>query len=268
MTIQEMFDLTGKVAVIIGGARDFGFNMADVLAEAGCDLVLTSRTLASAEQTAAKLKAKHKRDTLPLALDVTRHPQIAEVADRAAAWKGHIDILINNAGGTPSGKGKARLFERAPEDAAEVININLLGSLYCCQEIGRIMAKQGHGKIINVASVAGIVGRDRRMYDRSSMQGQPIDYAAAKAGVIGMTRDLAGYLSPMGIYVNCISPGGFDRGKLPAGFVKDYSDRTPLGRMGRDDTDLRGATLFLASSASNYVTGHNLVVDGGFSIWQ
>ena len=94
MTIQEMFDLTGKVAVIIGGARDFGFNMADVLAEAGCDLVLTSRTLASAEQTAAKLKAKHKRDTLPLALDVTRHPQIAEVADRAAAWKGHIDILI------------------------------------------------------------------------------------------------------------------------------------------------------------------------------
>ena len=83
-----------------------------------------------------------------------------------------------------------------------------------------------------------------------------------------MTRDLAAYLSPMGVHVNCISPGGFDRGKLPKGFVKDYSDRTPLGRMGRDETDLRGAVLFLASAASDYVTGHNLVVDGGFSIWQ
>jgi NAD(P)-dependent dehydrogenase (short-subunit alcohol dehydrogenase family) len=268
MTIREMFDLTGQVAVIVGGARDFGFNMADVLAEAGCDLVLTSRTVASAQQTAEKLRAKHKRDVLPLALDVTCQPEIAEMARQAAAWKGRIDILINNAGGTPPGKGKARLFERAPEDAAELIKINLLGSLYCCQEIGRIMAKQGRGKIINVASVAGIVGRDRRMYDRSNMQGQPIDYAAAKGGVIGMTRDLAGLLSPMGVYVNALSPGGFDRGKLPAGFVKDYSDRTPLGRMGRDETDLRGATLFLASRASDYVTGHNLVVDGGFSIWQ
>ena len=268
MTIQQMFDLTGKVAVIIGGARDFGFYMGDVLAEAGCDLVITSRTLASVQQTAEKLSARYKREVLPLELDVTRQPQIAEVAGRALAWKGHIDILINNAGGTPPGKGKAHMFERAPEDIAALININLLGSLYCCQEIGRMMAKQGSGKIINIASVAGLVGRDRRMYKRNEMGGQPIDYAAAKAGVIGMTRDLAGLLSPLGVYVNCISPGGFDRGKLPAGFVKDYSDRTPLGRMGRDETDLRGATLFLASRASDYVTGHNLVVDGGFSVWQ
>ena len=268
MTIREMFDLTGKVAVIIGGARDFGFYMGDVLAEAGCDLVLTSRSLASAQQTAEKLRAKHRRDMLPLALDVTQQPQIAKMARQAADWKGHVDILINNAGGTPPGKGKAHLFERAPEDAAELIAINLLGSLYCCQEFGRLMAKQGHGKIINIASMAGLIGRDRRMYERHDMRGQPIDYAAAKAGVIGMTRDLAGLLSPKGVHVNCISPGGFDRGKLPAGFVKDYSDRTPLGRMGRDETDLRGATLFLASRASDYVTGHNLVVDGGFTIWQ
>ncbi len=268
MTIQEMFDLTGRVAVVVGGARDFGFHMGDVLAEAGCDLVLTSRSLANAQQTAQRLRAKHKRDVLPLALDVTRQPKIADLARQAGAWKGHIDILINNAGGTPAGKGKAHLFERAPEDAAELIGINLLGSLYCCQEIGRLMARQGHGKIINIASIAGLVGRDRRMYKRNDMQGQPIDYAAAKAGVIGMTRDLAGLLSPLGVHVNCISPGGFDRGKLPAGFVKDYSERTPLGRMGRDETDLRGAVLFLASRASDYVTGHNLVVDGGFSIWQ
>ena len=268
MTIQEMFDLTGKVAVIVGGARDFGYNMADVLAEAGCDLVLTSRTLASAQQTAEKLRPRHKREVLPLALDVTQQPQIVEMARQAAAWKGHIDILINNAGGTPPGKGKMRLFDRPPEDAAYLISLTLLGSLYCCQEIGRLMAKQGHGKIINVASAAALLGRDRRMYDRHGMGGQPIDYAAAKAGVVGMTRDLAGLLSPLGVHVNSLSPGGFDRGKLPAGFVKDFSDRTPLGRMGRDEHDLRGATLFLASPASDYVTGHNLVVDGGFTIWQ
>ena len=106
------------------------------------------------------------------------------------------------------------------------------------------------------------------MYAKNQMKGQPIDYAAAKAGVIGLTRDLAGLLSPHGVHVNAISPGGFARDTLPAGFIKDYSDRTPLGRMGRDGVDLKGAALFLASPASDYITGHNLVVDGGFSIWR
>jgi NAD(P)-dependent dehydrogenase (short-subunit alcohol dehydrogenase family) len=113
-----------------------------------------------------------------------------------------------------------------------------------------------------------LVGRDRRMYQRNQMKGQPIDYAAAKAGIIGMTKDLAGLLTPMGICVNAISPGGFQRPTHSPGFVRDYSDRTPAGRMGRDGIDLKGAALFLASAASDYVTGHNLVVDGGFSIWQ
>ena len=130
------------------------------------------------------------------------------------------------------------------------------------------MARQGSGKIINIASMAGLVGRDRRMYEKNGMNGQPIEYAAAKAGVVGMTRDLAGLLSPLGVQVNAISPGGFARSTLPAGFVRDYSDRTPMKRMGRDGVDLKGAVLFLAAPASDYVTGQNLVVDGGFSIWR
>ena len=129
------------------------------------------------------------------------------------------------------------------------------------------MTKQGHGKIINIASIAGVLGRDRRMYEKNGLAGQSIDYAAAKAGVIGMTRDMAAYLTPMGIYVNAISPGGFNR-DLPKGFVKSYCERTPLGRMGRDGIDLKGAILFLAAPASDYVTGQNLIVDGGFTIWQ
>jgi len=107
------------------------------------------------------------------------------------------------------------------------------------------------------------------MYERVGMRGQPVDYAAAKGGIIGLTRDVAAVLAPHGVYVNCISPGGFARENLSPDFVKAYSDRTPLGRMGQQGSaDLKGATLFLASRASDYVVGHNLVVDGGFSIWQ
>ena len=112
-----------------------------------------------------------------------------------------------------------------------------------------------------------MLGRNRKMYSNTGMDGQPVDYAAAKAGVIGMTRDLAGFLSPMGVRVNCISPGGFERGQ-PKAFIEAYSDSTPMGRMGRDGVDMKGTVLFLASSASDYITGQNIVVDGGFSIWK
>jgi len=228
--------------------------------------VITSRDLARAESTAAEIARNFGVEVLPLPLDVRDHGQVAEMAARAAAWKGRLDILINNAGGG-SGRGPCALFERLPEDVIGLIGTNLIGTLFCCQEVGRVMAQQGYGKIVNIASMAGLVGRDRRMYERSGLNQQPVDYAAAKAGVIGVTRDLAAVLAPYGVYVNSISPGGFERGQ-PEAFVNAYSDRTPLGRMGRDGVDIKAAALFLASSASDYVTGHNLVVDGGFSIWQ
>jgi len=268
--ILKMFDLSGKVSLIVGGARDLGLDMASVLGAAGSDLAITSRNLSRAEKSAEKLHAKYGVDVLPLQLDHTMPEEVAEVAKKVHGWKGHIDVLVNNAGGGTV--GSCQLFKRTPEDEDKLIKVNLSGPLYCCREVGKIMASQGHGKIINIASMAGLVGRDRRMYDRSNMEGQPIDYAAAKAGVISMTRDLAGFLSPMGINVNAISPGGFTsaerKNRVPDTFDKDYSDRTPLGRMGRDGVDLNGATLFLASSASDYVTGHNLVVDGGFAMWK
>lgn len=264
--IDSMFDLRGKAALITGGAATLGFDAACVLAAAGCDVAVTSRSQDRACASAEKLKRRYGVDALGLALDQTGAAQVAAVVRRVHEWKGHIDVLVNNAGGG-SGDRPGNLFLREPEEIARLIEVNLTGALYCSREVGRIMAEQGSGKIINIASIAGLVGRDRRMYDRSALNGQPVEYAAAKAGVIGMTRDLAGLLSPKGVYVNAISPGGFAR-NLPERFVGDYSDRTPLGRMGRDGIDLKGAILFLASAASDYVTGHNLVVDGGFSIWQ
>jgi NAD(P)-dependent dehydrogenase (short-subunit alcohol dehydrogenase family) len=174
---------------------------------------------------------------------------------------------VNNAGGG-SGRGEGALLERDPDAAAELIATNLAGVLHWCREAARHMLPAGRGRIINIASIAAMVGRDRAMYHRNRMPEQPVDYAAAKGGVIGLTLDLAGSLSPRGIRVNAISPGGFDKGNLPERFVADYGAATMLGRMGRFGADLKGAALFLASAASDYVTGHNLVVDGGFSVWK
>jgi NAD(P)-dependent dehydrogenase (short-subunit alcohol dehydrogenase family) len=266
-TINQLHDLHGKVALITGGARHLGFDAADVLAEAGCDLVITSRKIENAIVAAEKLRNQHHIDVLPLELDVCEYNMVVDIIETGNQWKGHLDVLVNNAGGAV-GTGKTHLFDRKPEDIVKLIMTNLVGALYCCKEVGRIMATQGSGKIINIASMAGMIGRDRRMYEQNNMKGQPVDYAAAKAGIIGMTMDLAGLLSPLGIYVNAISPGGFGPRDLPSGFNQDYSNKTPLGRMGHDEKDLKGAILFLASKASDYVTGHNLVVDGGFTIWH
>lgn len=267
MTLEKLFRLDGQVAVVTGGARNLGFDQASILAEAGAHLVITSRTLATAREAAARITRDFKVDALPIELDQRDHAQVAAAVQQAAAWKGRIDVFVNNAGGG-SGQSASHLLERSPADVTDMIQTNLVGALHCCQEVSRVMVPQGRGKIINIASIAALIGRDRRMYVRHGMKGQPIDYAAAKAGVLGMTRDLAGLLSPHGIHVNAISPGGFGRENLPPAFRAEYGERTPLGRMGRDGIDIKGATIFLASAASDYVTGLNLVVDGGFSLWH
>jgi len=226
--------------------------------------VITSRLLPHAENATAKLQTLHGVKVVPRALNISTHSEVAAAARDIVKWQGRVDILINNAGGglglTPTG-----FFDRRPDHVLELITVNLVGVLYCCQEFARTMVERRRGKIINIASIAGLVGRDRRMYDCEGMAEQPVDYAAAKAGVLGMTRDLAAVLAPYGINVNAISPGGFERGQ-PAEFIAAYRESTPLGRMGRDGWDLNGAALFLASPASDYVTGQNLVVDGGFSV--
>ena len=264
--VGRMFRLDGKVALVTGGARDLGYDMAVALAEAGADVIVTSRTLASARESAEKIRVAGGADAMALELDHCDWGQVASVVGKAHDWQGRLDVLINNAGGRVGTEGN--LFKRPVEDIVTLIHRNLIGPLYCCKAAGPYMIKRGAGKIINIASIAGLIGRDRRMYDRNGLGQQPIDYAAAKAGVLGMTRDLAGLMSPHGICVNAISPGGFDKGLLPEGFVADYSDSTMQGRMGRMACDLKGAAVFLASSASDYVTGANLVVDGGFAVWK
>jgi gluconate 5-dehydrogenase len=161
--------------------------------------------------------------------------------------------------------GDTNLFKRTPEAITALVTSNLLGPLFMCKAIGEIMVAQKSGKIINIASIAGLVGRNRDIYYRNNKNEQAIDYVAAKGGVIAMTRDLAALLAPHGICVNSVSPGGFDKGELAKSFVNDYSAATMLGRMGKLDSDLNGVILFLASPASDYVTAQNIIVDGGFT---
>ena len=265
--VFDMLRLDGQVAIVTGASQWLGFDMACALAEAGSDIIITSRTIARAEKACRRISGEFGVDTLPLTMDQCEIEQVKDMAGRAHDWKGRIDILINNAGGG-SGKSDGNLFSRDPKDLVNLITTNLIGLIYCCREVGKYMVERGSGKIINIASNAGLIGRDRRMYHRNNKSEQPVDYAAAKGGVIGVTKDLAGLLSPQGVYVNAISPGGFDKGDLPEGFTRDFADGAMLGRWGKMGRDLKGAALFLASSASDYVTGHNLVVDGGFSIWK
>lgn len=267
ISTRQLFDLSGKTFLVVGGARTLGYDMALALAEFGADGVVTSRIQSSAEEAAGRIAGVTGRTVHGLALDGSDEASVQAAVASALDRMGRIDILINNVGGGGGAANAPSQPEDRPLEVWESVQrINVTAPFLVCKHVIPGMLKQAAGSIINVASIAGLVGRDRRMYPEG-MAPQPVDYAAAKAAIIGLTRDLAGYLGPRGIRVNVISPGGFQRGQ-PQAFIDAYSDRCMLGRMGRDGVDLNGAAVFLASDASAYVTGHNLVVDGGFSCWK
>jgi NAD(P)-dependent dehydrogenase (short-subunit alcohol dehydrogenase family) len=178
----QPFDLTGKLAVIIGGARDLGYDMAEALAEAGCNLAITSRSMESAEAAAEKLRSGSGVEVMPELLDIRDTRQILDFSEKTRNWKGNVDILVNNAGGNVR-LSPGNLFERDPEHIRQLIDINLTGVLLCCQAFGRILADQGWGSIINIASVAGMLGRDRRMYSICRSKGRRNWYDQGSGGI-------------------------------------------------------------------------------------
>lgn len=256
MNVRQLFDLTGRVAIITGGSIGLGRQMAEGLAEMGATLVLCARKKERCEQAAEELQRLGVK-TLALACDVKNPASIQEMVDATLAHFGQIDILINNAG-TSWG---APVEEMRLQDWNKVIETNLTGTFLCSQAVGKVMIRQSHGKIINVASVAGLVG--------SPPDFQAIGYQASKGGVIIFTKDLACKWAMHNIQVNAIAPGWFPTAM--SGVVIERNRDTllksiPLGRFGNEH-DLKGAAVFLASDASNYVTGHVLVVDGGQTAW-
>ena len=254
--VNQLFDLTGRVAIVSGGSMGLGLQMAEGLAEMGANLVLCARKKERCEGAAEALRRQGVQ-TLALACDVKDKAAIHRVVDETLAKFGRIDILLNNAGVSWG----ASVEEMTLEQWDKVISTNLTGTFLFCQAVSKSMAAQGAGKIINIASVAGMGG--------ASSDLQAIGYHASKGGVIAFTRDLACKWAPRNIQVNAIAPGWFPT-HMSSGVIQQRKDsllaKIPLGRFGGDH-DLKGAAVFLASDASAYVTGHVLVVDGGQTAW-
>jgi len=266
--INELFDLTGKVAMVTGGAQNLGLDMAEALGEAGADLVITSRSEDKARTAACELADELGVRVLGIGMDLTDEESVTAAFAQVIDEYGRLDVLVNNAGGARAPSGGVTTETRSVEDWDYVIRINIRGTFLCVRQALRIMKPQAGGSIVNIASISGMVGRDRWVYEGSEdMTPNLSDYTTAKGGIIAFTRDLAAENGRHGIRVNSISPGGFERGQ-PEEFIRRYSMHVMLGRMGRDGTDLKGAVAFLASDASGYVTGQNLAVDGGFTSWS
>ena len=252
MNVKKLFDLSGRVAIVSGGSIGLGRQMAEGLAEMGASLVLCARKKERCEQAAEELK-KLGVETLAMACDVKNPEQIRGVVEGTMSRFGRIDILINNAG-TVWG---APVEEMKLEHWNKVIETNLTGTFLFSQAVGKVMMGQRKGKIVNIASVSGFRGAPPEL--------QAIGYHASKGGVIAFTRDLACKWGAHNIQVNAIAPGWFPTDMSEVAIERNreaFLKKIPLGRFG-GDYDLKGAAVFLASDASDFVTGHVLVVDGG-----
>ncbi len=267
MRVQELFDLKGQVALVTGGARNLGWEIAQGLAEAGAEVALTSRNLEEARKAARVLSEETGRRSAGFACDVRFEEQVEAMVRAALGAFGRIDILVNNAGNVSSTPENSALDRRPLSEWEHTIDVNLKGAFLCSKHAVALALKPARrGAIVNIASTAGMIGKDRRIYRGTSMGGVTADYAAAKGGVIALTRELACALAGDGIRVNSVSPGGFRRGHDEA-FARQYGETVPMGRMGREGRELKGAVVFLASDAASYVTGINLPVDGGLTAW-
>ncbi|QPA31863.1 SDR family oxidoreductase [Thermaerobacillus caldiproteolyticus] len=253
MHVLELFKLTGKTAIVTGGGRGLGEQIAIGLAEAGANVVVCSRKVEACEEVKEKLEQLGVR-SLALKCDVTNPDDVEAVVQTTVREFGQIDILVNNSGATWG----ATVEEMPLEAWKKVINVNVTGTFLMSQAVGKVMMKQRCGKIINIASVAGLGGTNPAVMNT-------IAYNTSKGAVITFTKDLAVKWGEYGIYVNAIAPGFFPT-KMSKVVIERGSEQilanTPLKRFGSEN-DLKGAVLFLASSASDFVTGSLLVVDGG-----
>jgi len=252
MNVKKLFDLNGRVAIITGGSVGLGRQMAEGLAEVGANLVLCARKKERCEKAAEELKQLGVQ-TLALGCDVKNPADVQAIVDATLSKFGRLDILINNAG-TSWG---APVEEMKLEHWHKVLDTNLTGTFLFSQAVGKTMVPQRRGKIINIASVAGLRGAPPEF--------QAIGYHASKGGVIAFTQDLACKWGIHNIQVNAIAPGWFPTNMSQVVIERNkqaFLQKIPLRRFGNDH-DLKGAAVFLSSDASDYVTGHVLVVDGG-----
>ncbi len=264
-TVKQLMDLTSRVGLITGGAGHLGYAMAEALAEAGADICLLDIDYNRCKKKAALLEKHFSVRAVPLKVDLRDDAEIKHVPSFISRQFGRLDILINAAAlvGTSDLKGWSVPFEEQSIDTWRLaMDVNLTSVFALTQVCASMLKKSGKGSVINISSIYGIVAPDMHLYDGTKL-GNPAAYAVSKAGLIQLTRWLAANMCPR-VRVNAISIGGVFRGHKDP-FLSRYTQRTLLGRMAREQ-DIKGAALYLASDLSLYVTGHNLVVDGGWSV--
>jgi len=267
--INILLDIQNKVVALIGSTGILGSEYVKFLSEEGANVIICDIDMDKCISYANDMREKYNTNPLPLYIDLFEEESIRKYFAEAMKYYGKIDTLINNSQVKPEGFYNS--FENYTKDTLmSVLEGNTVGMALSCQEACKIFLKQGNGNIINVASIYGITGADQRLYDDveniynpEERFSSPISYAVSKAGVVNMTRYLASYYREKGIRVNCLIPGGvYDN--HDDNFNNNYSTRTLLGRMANRD-EYNGALLYLVSDASSYMTGANLVVDGGWT---
>ncbi len=267
--INNIFSLKNKTVILTGSAGYLGTRFAHVLSAAGANVVLVDIESKKNKNLESALIKKYHTHPISYNVDISKQSAVRKLTKDVLAKYKRIDILINNAHFLPRNHPQRDApFEKYPLELWEqTIAVNLTGLFLCCKEIGNIMSKQNKGVIVNISSIYGIVGADQRIYGNSRLN-SPAFYAATKGAMVNLTRYLAAYWNRKNIRVNTLTLGGVFDAKLHKDkkFVEKYSEKTMLGRMARKE-DYDGALLFLASDASSYVTGSNLIVDGGWTAW-
>jgi gluconate 5-dehydrogenase len=267
--INSLYDIKGKIVIVTGGRTGIGLQAATAFSEAGCRITIADKE--SPMKICNVLSKKYKVESFPLELDVTDEKDVKKMITDTVNIFGRLDVLVNNVGG-------AIISDTLVTDLSDwnkIIKLNINSVFMCCREAGKIMIPQKYGKIINIASIYGFRGIDPRNYIpeekiEAGKSRESLSFTSSKAAVINLTRDLAVNWAKYNITVNSISPGAFTTEttkKLMDQYCFDrITRRIPMNRWGTND-DLKGAFVFLASDASKYVTGHDLVVDGGWTAW-
>lgn len=263
--MYKLFDLTHKIAIVTGGTGLFGGPISTALAEAGATVLIASRNGTSCQQYAETLQQKGYK-AKGYTLDLGSEDSIVSFVQQVKNEFGVIDILVNNA---VSRQGISDLEQMNAADWEAAQRVNSTGLMLITREVVKHMREKNSGSIINISSIQGVVGPHFPVYGETGMT-SPVNYTYDKWGMVGFTKWLANYYGPFNIRANCISPGGYGPGVEQLSgkeeFIANYKKLTPLGRFANDQ-DIQGPVVFLASEASSFITGHNLVVDGGWTSW-